>query len=181
MEATHKKDYYQWDTVKHDVYQIQANGNTSFNGQKGQQIGNYNVMLDGCPADLYDNQKEDFESSHTKFQSAFPAGFPWEVLQVYSGPPRVTFLWRHWAEFNGEYNGNKGNGEIVELFGFAVVDVDSDLKILKIEVYYDPKEFLLVLEGKKSVENMLHPFKQQKTTNNNGCPFATETGKKSDM
>jgi hypothetical protein len=37
-------------------------------------------------------------SSHDAFHDAF-AAFPWEVLDVFSGPPKVAFTWRHWAEF----------------------------------------------------------------------------------
>ena len=54
------------------------------------------------------------------FFHAFPA-FPWEVLKVYSfpdlanpnwpnvtNPDTVSFSWRHWGYFTGEYEGNKG-------------------------------------------------------------------------
>ena len=51
------------------------------------------------------------------------------MLKVLTPPPTVTFSWRHWAYFTGKYKENKGNGELVELYGFAVVKVNEDLKI----------------------------------------------------
>jgi len=35
-----------------------------------------------------------FEASHAAFASAFPDGFPWEVLRVLSPPPKLLFTWR---------------------------------------------------------------------------------------
>lgn len=31
--------------------------------------------------------------------------FAWEVLEVYSGPPRVAFRWRHWGSMKNDYVG----------------------------------------------------------------------------
>jgi hypothetical protein len=36
----------------------------------------------------------------------------WQVLEAFSGPPKVVFSWRHWATFTGEYKGNKGQGQV---------------------------------------------------------------------
>ena len=60
------------------------------------------------------------------FHGAFPA-FPWEVLEVYTGPPKVAFSWRHWGRFTGKYKDNKGNGELVEVFGWGVAEVNDKL------------------------------------------------------
>ena len=53
-----------------------------------------------------------FEESHDLFRDTFTSGFPWEVLKVLSGPPHVVFTWRHWGKFDGNFRGNKGNGEV---------------------------------------------------------------------
>ena len=53
-----------------------------------------------------------FEESHELFRDTFTSGFPWEVLKVLSGPPHVVFTWRHWGKFDGNFRGNKGNGEV---------------------------------------------------------------------
>ena len=68
------------------------------------------------------------------FRDAFTEGFPWEVLKVLTGPPVVMFSWRHWAKFTGEFRGRKGKGQLVELYGFARVTVNDQLKIGSVEV-----------------------------------------------
>ena len=89
-----------------------------------------------------------FEDSHKLFRGAFTSGFPWEVLKVLSGPPHVFFTWRHWGTLDGEFQGNLGHGEVLEMFGLCRVTVNEDLKIQKIEVYYNPGTFIRALEGK---------------------------------
>ncbi|CAG0888337.1 unnamed protein product [Cyprideis torosa] len=180
MEASHKINFRQWTTVDHDVYSVQANGGRIYRSEECCQMGNYNVLLDNCRKDLYDNQQETFESSHVKFRGAFPRGeksknlkegstrrlpsrlevgklergvfprgFPFEVLEVYAGPPKVVFSWRHWANFDGSYKGLQGKGELIEMTGFGVVMVNDSLKVQSIEIYYDPNPFLEVLTGLK--------------------------------
>jgi hypothetical protein len=102
MEASHKP-FAQWGTINHAKYAVQANGGKEYKGEDAARVGNYNVLMSSCPRDLYDAEGETFESSHAHFRGAFPNGFPWEVLEVYAGPPKVAFSWRHWADFAGEY------------------------------------------------------------------------------
>jgi len=59
-------------------------------------------------------------------QDAF-AAFPWEVLEVFSGPPTVGFTWRHWGTFTGSFKDNRGKGELIEMFGFATAKVSYKL------------------------------------------------------
>jgi len=148
MEATHK-EFYQWTTVDQDAYEVQANGGKIYSSEEAPWVGNYNWLLATCDKNLYDSTKETFESSHGKFRYAFPEGFPFEVLEVFSGPPKITFTWRHWAVFSGQFEGHKGNGETINMTGFGVVSVNEDGKAKKIEIYYDPDSFLEVLRGKK--------------------------------
>ena len=84
---------------------------------------------------ILDGIKDDFEASHSLFRDAFKSGFPWEVLKVLSGPPGpVIFTWRHWAHFNGVFQGRKGSGELIEMYGLCRVIVNNELKIQKLEV-----------------------------------------------
>jgi len=147
MEATHK-EFYQWTTVDQYDYEVQANGGRAFSAEEAPWVGNYNWLLSTCDKTLYDSTKETFESSHGKFRYAFPEGFPFEVLEVFSGPPKISFSWRHWAVFSGEYEGNKGDGETINMTGFGVVSLNEDKKAKKIEIYYDPDGFMNVLRGK---------------------------------
>ena len=90
----------------------------------------------GIDKNIYDVTRETFDSSHDLFRNAFKDGFPWEVLQVFTGPPKVTFSWRHWGVFNGVYRERIGNNEKYEMFGFCEVTVTEQLKIQSTEVYY---------------------------------------------
>ena len=84
---------------------------------------------------LLDGINDDFEASHDLFRGAFKNGFSWELLKVLSGPPGpVIFTWRHWAEFNGTFQGRQGDGEMIEMYGLCRVLVNDKLKIQKIEV-----------------------------------------------
>eukprot|EP00435_Cladocopium_sp_Y103_P004185 s5852_g1.t1 len=120
---------------------------------EANEVGNYNVLLSGCPAHLYDSQNTTWEQSHEKFHHAF-AAFPWELLEVFSGPPKVAFTWRHWGEFTGSYEGNKGQGELLEMFGFGVATVDDKLRLVDCEVFYKPETFIEVLRGERPAEHL---------------------------
>ena len=97
-----------------------------------------------------------FEKSHDLFRNALVNGFPWEVLKVFSGPPHVMFTWRHWGEFTGQYRGHQGNGELIELYGMLRVTVNNDLKIQKIEAFFDGQSFLGAIEGKVDPDELRH-------------------------
>lgn len=148
MEATHK-EFYQWTTVDQSAYEVQSNGGRVFDSYEAPWVGNYNWLLSSCSKDVYDYQNETFESSHGKFRYAFPEGFPWEILEVFSPPPKVAFSWRHWAVFSGEFEGHKGSGETINMTGFGVVTLNESNKMTKLEIYFDPDSFINVLRGKK--------------------------------
>jgi hypothetical protein len=60
-------------------------------------IGGYNAFLrTTLPPEhrIYDPDKETLESGMATFLTAFPRGFAIEVLDVYSGPPRIAFKFR---------------------------------------------------------------------------------------
>ncbi len=45
---------------------------------------------------------------------------------------------RHFGTFTGSFEGRQGHREVVEMFGLCRVVVNDDLKISKIEVFFDP-------------------------------------------
>lgn len=148
MEASHKVNTDQWKSIVHEEYSVHGNYGHKFNLEEASERGNYNVLLDNvADKKLYDASKENFESSHKIFEDAFPSCFPWEVLEVLVGPPTIVFSWRHWGEFSGHHEANVGKGELLEMTGFAVVNVTEDLKIKTIEVFYNPIPFLKALKG----------------------------------
>ena len=129
-------------------------------------------MLNACPADTWDSANTSWEQSHDKFHDAF-AAFPWEVLEVYSGPPKVAFTWRHWGTFTGKYEGNQGEGQLVEMFGFGTAVVNDKLQLCDVEIFYNPEEFIGVLRGDKKVEDVNADW----NSGGSNCPFAAMVGK----
>merc|ERR1712039_927739 len=132
----------------------------------GNKVGNYNVLLNACPENLYDSKNMSWDDSHETFHKSF-AAFPWEVLEVFSGPPKVAFTWRHWGTFTGTYKGNQGKGELVEMFGFGTAVVNDKLQLMDVEIFYNAEDFIQVLQGDKAVEDTNAGWKS-----NHGCPFA---------
>lgn len=163
MEASHKADINQWKTITPD-WTISANGWKSYTKEEAIASGNYNLLMAGCPRDAWSPLS--WEETHKTFRGAFTA-FPWEVLEVFSGPPKVVFTWRHWATFSGSYKGNKGTGEMVEMYGMGVAEVTDDLQLRTTDIYYKPQEFLAVLEGKKDASDL----KYGRALVGTGCPI----------
>lgn len=156
MERSHKSDPTQHKTVDQERFSIGANGGKMFNNLEANEVGNYNLLLDTADKALYDAEATSWDDSHEKFGDAF-AAFPWELLEVFSGPPTVAFTWRHWGTFTGSYTSpsgkkNAGKGELVELFGFGMATVNENLQLCECHFYYDANSFLEVLQGTKSAE-----------------------------
>jgi hypothetical protein len=145
MEVSHKKDPATWVSMVTEHFRTNVNGGGWATAKDIVEQGSYNVLIGDSV--FYKSGQESFESSHHIFRSTFKEGFFWEVLEVLSGPPTVTFKWRHWGTFDGEYNGFAPTGEVIEMFGMSVAKVSDDLKLLEVEHYYDPNTFLGKLTG----------------------------------
>jgi hypothetical protein len=52
MERSHKPDYTQHHSVDQEQFRLSANGGRIFNNAEANQVGNYNVLLNACPAEL---------------------------------------------------------------------------------------------------------------------------------
>lgn len=164
MERSHKTDPNQHQSVDVENFRISANGGKVFDNDEANAVGNYNVLLNACPADLWDSDNITWEDSHEAFHDAF-AAFPWEVLEVFSGPPKVAFTWRHWGHFTGIYEQNTGDGQLVEMYGFGTAVVNEKLQLQQVEIFYNAEEFISVLRGDKTVEETNANWKSA------GCPF----------
>lgn len=57
MERSHKTDPDQHRSVDPAKFKFAANGWKKFNNKEANEVGNYNVLLAGCPASLYDAEK----------------------------------------------------------------------------------------------------------------------------
>ncbi|KAL5228717.1 hypothetical protein ABZP36_016982 [Zizania latifolia] len=145
MELSHKVRIEDFKSVSPGRFRLSVNGGRPLTGEETLAVGSYNALLVSpiLPgAGAYDADAETFESSHELFRSAFPRGFAWEVIRVYSGPPLIAFKFRHWGHMDGPYKGHAPTGDKVEFFGVAVLKVDEQLRAEDVEVYYDPGELL---------------------------------------
>ncbi|KAJ3684868.1 hypothetical protein LUZ61_014032 [Rhynchospora tenuis] len=148
MELSHKTRLSDFKSINHEKFTLSVNGRKPLSGEETLSLGSYNAMLETsmppelCPKGYYNSKEETFESSHENFRSAFPRGFAWEVLEVYSGPPVVAFKFRHWGHMEGNFKGHAPTGKMVEFIGIAVLKVDEQLRAETVEIYYDPAEFM---------------------------------------
>ncbi|MBD2196909.1 MULTISPECIES: SnoaL-like polyketide cyclase [Calothrix] len=140
MEVSFKSNPQQWLSVVNDKFRVSTNGGQEYTATELSAKGTYNLFM--ADSEHYQASAESFESSHQIFHSTFPQGFPWEVLEVYSGPPTVTFKWRHWGHFQGAYKDYAPTGETVEIIGISVARVTDDLRITSLEHYFDNTLFL---------------------------------------
>mmetsp|Transcript_25073 Transcript_25073/g.50962 ORF Transcript_25073/g.50962 Transcript_25073/m.50962 type:complete len:342 (+) Transcript_25073:54-1079(+) len=167
MERSHKVDCSQHESVDTKSFKISANGGKVYDNVEANRVGNYNVLLDNAPKELYDAKGKSWEESHDAFHNAF-AAFPWEVLECYSGPPTVAFTWRHWGTYTGTYEGHQGQGQLVEMFGFGLATVNDKLQLTDVKIYYDSREFLEVMRGQRT------PDAANKTWRAGKCPQLEE-------
>lgn len=163
MEVSFKSNPQQWLSVVNDQLRVSTNGGKEYTAADLSAQGTYNLFM--ADSQHYKASEESFESSAKLFHSTFPQGFPWEVLEVYSSPPNVTFKWRHWGHFQGAYKNFAPTGETVEIIGVSVAHVTDDLKVLALEHYFDNNLFL---------EKLTAGGKQVNSDNQGGgCPFSS--------
>ncbi|CAN1337361.1 Pathogen-related protein, partial [Linum perenne] len=151
---------------------VNYKGKKGISAEETLKIGSYNALLKNCKLgkelQLYKAEEETFESSHEAFGSAFPRGFAWEVISVFSGPPVVVFKFRHWGHFEGPFKGHSPTGDTVEMFGIGILKVNDKLVVQGVEVYYDPADLIGGL-----FKGQQEPHDAQTFTRSKGsCPFS---------
>lgn len=102
IEASFKMDLKEWRTIDHDNYSFAINGGPPQTGEHMLKVGTYNAII--ASNEFYSPATSDFAQSHKTFKRMMPT-FAWEVMEVYSGPPKVAFRWRHWGEMKSDYVG----------------------------------------------------------------------------
>lgn len=143
VESHHIADPAQWKTMDVSKFKISVNGGCPIDAQKMADDGPYNMLLGKIPG--YDASQHTFESANKIFSEVFSEGFAFEVLEVFSGPPNVSFSWRHFGRFAGQYVDDKGiihkgDGRMVEIICMCVARVSETLQIEELQVYYDPNK-----------------------------------------
>lgn len=175
MELSHKPRLQDFRTINPDKFKLFVNGRKGLSGEEALKIGSYNALLKtSLPKNFqyYKAEEESFESSHEVFRSAFPRGFAWEVICVYSGPPSIAFKFRHWGFFEGPFKGHAPTGEMVEFYGLGILKVDESLRVEDVEIYYDPAElFGGLLKGEATTSlDQDHKYANY-ASQGSGCPL----------
>ncbi|KAK9353693.1 hypothetical protein V1505DRAFT_353482 [Lipomyces doorenjongii] len=144
IEASFKSSLTDWRTVDPNKYTFVMNGGEPQSAEHMLRVGTYNAIL--TESNFYSPVNNDFESSHKTFKRMMPT-FAWEVLEVYSGPPKVAFKWRHWGVMKNDYVGYndkkqkvrvKAHGGPIDIQGVTVATVNGGLKVEKLETWFDP-------------------------------------------
>ncbi|CAF2066892.1 unnamed protein product [Rotaria magnacalcarata] len=144
VEVSHKLDPRQWETVDVDNYCFSCNGLSKFTADDLVRLGTYSVLIGKtayCNASMMT-----LSESQMAFMRAFGEGFAWELIELYSGPPNVTFKWRHFGRMTGYFSCPSFSGytykaeptnKMVNIYGICKATVSSDLKIQDLQVFFD--------------------------------------------
>jgi hypothetical protein len=100
IEASFKTRLSDWRTINHERYTFAMNGGQNSDVEYMLKQGTYNAILPS--SEYYCPVHNDISVSHKVFKRMMPT-FAWEVLEVYSGPPKVAFRWRHWGWMKNDY------------------------------------------------------------------------------
>ncbi|KAF5176828.1 Pathogen-related protein [Thalictrum thalictroides] len=146
MERVNKVRPQDYKSIDPEAFSHSVNGTPTKSLAEMAKIGGYNQFLQtSLPEDLraYDPSKYTLQEAQNIFLNAFPRGFALEILEVYSGPPKIVYKFRHWAYMDGPFQGHAPTGELVQLIGISIFNVDeSTMKVGKVEFFYDPGELL---------------------------------------
>ncbi len=145
-------DPRQWSTVDLDNYRFSCNGQQKYSGWEMVKQGTYNALIG--QTNYYDSNAISFEESHLAFKRSLGEGFAWEVLEVYSGPPKVTFTWRHFGRMTDYFScpGLSGliykvdpTNRMIKLYGMCKATVNEKFQIQDLQVFYDPNQLFAQL------------------------------------
>ena len=163
VEASFKPDISDWRTIDTANYSFAINGGEAEGAEAMLKVGTYNAII--APNEYYSPEYSDFASSHKTFKRMMPT-FAWEVLEVYSGPPTVSFRWRHWGIMKNDYVGfnNKGekvtakaHGGSIDIQGVTVATVNDKVQLREVRTWFDPMDMFrqIAPHGVVSKENKL--------------------------
>jgi len=161
VESHHIADAKQWKTMDTTKFKAALNGGCPVDAQTMADIGPYNMLIG--ETDKYSAKALSFEDSNRVFGSTFTEGFAWECLEVFSGPPDVSFRWRHFGKFTGKYvddrgRVHKGDGRLIEVVGMCTARLSEALQIEELQVFYDPNSQIQPLMQKPRNRGGLCPF-----------------------
>lgn len=168
IEASHKVDPRQWLTIDPDNYRFSCNGQQKYSAWETVKVGTYNALIG--QTNYYDANAIPFEESHLAFKRAFGEGFAWEVLEVYSGPPTVTFKWRHFGRMTDYFSCTGLSGlsykvdptnKMIKIYGMCKATVNEKFQVQDLQIFYDPSHLFTQL----TEISPFAPFVKLPTTN----------------
>ncbi|NHN85070.1 SnoaL-like polyketide cyclase [Acetobacter musti] len=145
MEATNKANPEDWISIDPKVFRMTVNGSREYTVQDLVAKGGYNLFI-GDRAN-YNASESNYEKSEAAFHNAFRTGFLWELLTLKAHLPTATLTWRHWGLQNGEFNGHKGDGTLLDIHGATLATLNDELKITRLEHYFDAGGMIDSLSG----------------------------------
>ncbi|MFS7984257.1 putative NTF2-like domain superfamily protein [Helianthus anomalus] len=174
MELSHKTRIQDFKTINPEKFKLIVNGREGLSAEETLKVGSYNALLKSTLPEeykYYKAEEETFESSHEVFRSSFPRGFAWEVISVHSGPPVITYKFRHWGYFEGPFKGHAPTGEMVDFYGMGILKVDEQLKAEDVEIYYDPADLISKLIKGPLIDEQQNANVESSPANAGSCPF----------
>ncbi|KAK9072643.1 hypothetical protein SSX86_009078 [Deinandra increscens subsp. villosa] len=173
MEMFCKMKPEDFKTIDVTRFTVSVNGRKPLTREGVAKIGGgYNMFLQtSLPknARLYDPSEETLDTALKLFTTTFPRGFVVEILQVYSGPPVIAYKFRHWGYMEGPYKGHPPTGELVEMFGVSIMELDENFKVVKVEFFFDRGELLAGLTKGANIAVIGDSVTGEGTSS---CPFS---------
>lgn len=185
VEASFKPVIDDWRTIDRKNYSFAINGSEPEGAEAMLKVGTYNAII--APNEYYSPDYSDFASSHKTFKRMMPT-FAWEVLEVYSGPPTVSFRWRHWGVMKNDYVGinNKGekvtakaHGGSIDIQGITVATVNDKVQLQSVRTWFDPMDMFRQIAPngvvkKETVDSNMAPADIiNSTSSGNATPVTT--------
>ncbi|KAF1851658.1 uncharacterized protein K460DRAFT_373614 [Cucurbitaria berberidis CBS 394.84] len=163
VEASFKPVLSDWRTIDHENYSFAINGGAPEGAEAMLKVGTYNAII--APNEYYSPAHSDFASSHKTFKRMMPT-FAWEVLEVYSGPPTVSFRWRHWGTMKNDYVGlndkgekvtAKAHGGVIDIQGVTVASVNAKVQLQSVRTWFDPMDMFRQIDPDGVVKREVVP------------------------
>ncbi len=189
LEVNHKTDPRQWSTVDLDNYRFSCNGLQKYTGWEISKQGTYNALIG--QTNYYDSNAISFEESHLAFKRSLGEDFAWGLLEIFSGPPKVTFTWRHFGRMTDYFSCPSLSGlvykvdptnRMIKIFGICKATVNEQFQIQDLQVFYDLNQLFTQLTEISPFVKLpnSHPPTAKKgieqgETNNNINPLSRKT------
>ncbi|KAL8926694.1 MAG: hypothetical protein Q9208_002768 [Pyrenodesmia sp. 3 TL-2023] len=129
IEASSQPHLSHCRTIDHTTYTFAINGGASKTAANMLKIGTYNAIITE-PNAYYSPRTSDFVSSHKAFKRMMPT-FAWEVLEVYSGPPRQK-------QQDHLPPKTQKSGQPINTQAVTVTNLNPQYQIEKLETWFDP-------------------------------------------